>query len=126
MNNVGDRNVVPGGERNVTAAAAVALLLLLPPGCGEADPRLAAAGRLSGRAVVTDGDTLRVAGRAVRFQGVAAPERSEKGGAAATAFVRRMAAGREVTCELDGTRTRGRVVGVCRVGGRDVASGRNW
>lgn len=120
MNKTGGRNVVPRGERNV--AAAVAFLLLLLPGCGDADPRPAATGRLSGRATVTDGDTLRVAGRAVRFQGVAAPERSEKGGAAATAFVREMAAGRVVTCGLDGTRTRGRVVGVCRVGGRDIGA----
>ena len=34
--------------------------------------------------------------------------------------MRELAAGRVVDCELDDTRTRGRVVGVCRVGGRDV------
>ena len=77
---------------------------------------------LAGRATVTDGDQLRVAAPAVRFQGVAALERSEPGGAEATAFVRDLVAGRVVACELDGTRTRGRAVGVCRVGGRDVGA----
>ena len=78
--------------------------------------------RLAGRATVTDGNTLWVADQAVRLQGVAAPERSEPGRAAATAFVRELVAGREVTCDLDGTRTRGRVVGVCRVGDRDIGA----
>ena len=71
--------------------------------------------RLSGRATVTDGDTLRVAGHAVRFQGLVTPERKEAGGAAATAFVCELVAGRTIICGFDGTRARGRVVGVCRV-----------
>jgi endonuclease YncB( thermonuclease family) len=37
--------------------------------------------------------------------------------------VRELVADREVTCDLaDGTRTRGRVVGVCRVGDRDIGA----
>ena len=99
----------------VSAALLTALALAA---CGDAGGT-----RLVGRATVTDGNTLWVADQAVRLQGVAAPERSEPGRAAATAFVRELVADREVTCDLaDGTRTRGRVVGVCRVGDRDIGA----
>jgi endonuclease YncB( thermonuclease family) len=99
----------------VSAALLTALALAA---CGDAGGGT----RLAGRATVTDGNTLRVADQAVRLQGVAAPERSGPGRAAATAFVRELVADREVTCDLDGTRTRGRVVGVCRVGDRDIGA----
>jgi endonuclease YncB( thermonuclease family) len=74
---------------------------------------------VAGRAHVIDGDTLHLstseAGKPVkvRLQGVAAPERSDAGGAEATRFVERLAEGRQVRCELDGSRSKDRVVGVC-------------
>lgn len=77
-------------------------------------------GHVTGIAHVVDGDTLHLkrAGTIVkvRLQGVAAPERDQRGGAEATRFVERLAQGREVRCELDGTRSKDRVVGTCFVG----------
>lgn len=82
-----------------------------------------------GIARVIDGDTihLKVADKIVkvRLLGVAAPERDEPGGAEATRFVQRLAQGREVRCELDGTRSKSRVVGTCFVGeagGEDIGA----
>jgi hypothetical protein len=76
---------------------------------------------VSGLAHVIDGDTLHLstseAGKPVkvRLQGVAAPERSDAGGAEATRFVEQLAEGRQVRCALDGSRSKDRVVGVCFV-----------
>lgn len=84
---------------------------------------------VSGVAHVIDGDTIHLttaeAGKIVkvRLQGVAAPERSDAGGAEATRFVEQLAEGRQVRCELDGSRSKDRVVGVCFVGGEGVAGG---
>lgn len=86
-------------------------------------------GRVTGIAHVVDGDTLHLkrAGTIVkvRLQGVAAPERDQRGGAEATRFVERLAQGREVRCELDGTRSKDRVVGTCfvgKAGGEDIGA----
>lgn len=84
---------------------------------------------VSGIAHVLDGDTIHLsaseAGKVVkvRLQGVAAPERSDAGGAEATRFVEQLAEGRQVRCELDGTRSKDRVVGTCYVsGGQDIGA----
>ena len=78
-------------------------------------------GILTGTAYAIDGDTIRIEGGGkVRLQGVAAPEGNEPGGTAATDFVKRLVNGKDVRCELDGTRTYDRHVGVCFVGGRDI------
>ena len=75
---------------------------------------------IEGVARVIDGDTVEVAGHRVRLNGVAAPERSEPGGAEAASGLLRIVAGRTVRCTLNGERTHGREVGVCRVGDLDV------
>lgn len=77
---------------------------------------------LAGPASVIDGDTLRVAGQKVRLQGVAAPELHETGGRAAKNAMIRLVKGRQVSCELDGTKSHDRVVGICYAAGRDVAA----
>jgi endonuclease YncB( thermonuclease family) len=77
---------------------------------------------LAGQASVIDGDTLRVAGQKVRLQGLAAPEISEAGGHKATAALIQIVKGQRVSCELDGTKSHDRVVGICYVEGRDVAA----
>jgi endonuclease YncB( thermonuclease family) len=77
---------------------------------------------LAGQASVIDGDTLRVAGQKVRLQGLAAPELSETGGHKATAVLIRIVKGHQVSCELDGTTSHDRVVGICYVEGKDVAA----
>ena len=64
----------------------------------------------------------RTAGQKVRLQGLAAPELSETGGHVATAALIQIVKGRQVSCELDGTVTHDRVVGICYVEGKDVAA----
>jgi endonuclease YncB( thermonuclease family) len=71
---------------------------------------------------VRDGDTLEVGRTVVRLQGVAAPERGEPLAAEATRALRSLVTAREVRCVPDGTRSRGRVVAVCRVAGLDVGA----
>lgn len=91
----------------------------------QAQPRT----EVAGLAHVIDGDTIHLStpevGKLVkvRLQGVAAPERSDAGGAEATRFVEQLAEGRRVRCELDGSRSKDRVVGVCFVGGDGAAGG---
>ena len=75
--------------------------------------------RLVGRARVTDGDTLRVGGVAVRLKGLAAPEAAhfgepgEPGGIEAKAFMVELVEGETVVCDLTQERTHGRRVGWC-------------
>jgi endonuclease YncB( thermonuclease family) len=101
-------------------SAALALVLLATAPAHGQD---CAPGTLA-RAVsyVRDGDTIEVAGRAIRLNGLAAPEGDEPGGAEATAAMRQMVDGRQVRCELDGERTHDRCVGVCYLEGRDLAA----
>ena len=77
---------------------------------------------LAGQASVIDGDTLRVAGQKVRLQGLAAPELDELGGQAAKNALIELVRGQDITCELDGTTSYDRVVGICYAGGQDVAA----
>jgi endonuclease YncB( thermonuclease family) len=85
------------------------------------------AAKLHGRVHVIDGDTIVVGGIHVRLQGIAAPEvphhgkLGEAGGAEARDYLEALAEGRIAVCDLTGERTHSREVGVCRVGGRDVA-----
>ena len=76
---------------------------------------------LAGQASGIDGDTIRIAGQKVRLQGLAAPELDEPGGQAAKNAMIQIVMGRQVSCELDGTTTHDRVVGICYASGRDVA-----
>lgn len=105
---------LPAGFIHITAAAAIFSAISMPA---------FAQATVSGRAHVIDGDTLHlsVSGQdrpvKVRLQGVAAPERSQAGGAEATRFVEQLAQDQDVRCELDGTRSKDRVVGTCFVGG---------
>ena len=86
-----------------------------------------AAAELHGRVRVIDGDTIAVDGVHVRLQGIAAPEvanfgrPAEPGGPEARAFLRGIAEGRIAVCELTGERSHRREVGVCRIGGKDIA-----
>lgn len=85
----------------------------------------------SGPAVVTDGDTLVVAGRTVRLQGLDAPEtrqactrdgRDWACGVEATRALRDHIGGRPVSCAGLGTDRFGRTLGRCRVEGQDIGA----
>jgi endonuclease YncB( thermonuclease family) len=70
---------------------------------------------------VRDGDTIVIAGQAVRLNGVDAPELRDNWGASSSAAMRVMVHGRTVRCALNGERTHDRVVGICYLDdGRDI------
>lgn len=85
---------------------------------------------MTGRARVVDGDTLEVAGRRVRLEGIDAPEhgqtcaRAKNGdwncGAASADALERLIGRRAVSCENRGTDKYGRMLGVCSVDGNDI------
>ena len=77
---------------------------------------------IEGPARVVDGDTIDVAGFRVRLNGVAAPERSEPGGAEATAALRQIIADQVVRCSVTGEETHGREVGTCWIGAQDIGA----
>lgn len=71
---------------------------------------------------VRDGDTIVVAGTAVRLNGVSAPELKEHHGVRAKMFMTRLVHRKQVTCELNGARTYDREVGICYHNGRDIGA----
>jgi len=68
-----------------------------------------------GVARVIDGDTIEVAGRKFRLEGLHAPEVDQPGGAAATNFMRDLLAGKRVACAPTGARSYDRLIAVCRL-----------
>lgn len=81
-------------------------------------------GTIEGPATAKDGDDVIVNSIDIRLQGIAAPEDSrakrEPGGPEATASLHSIVDGKNLRCELDGTRARGRPVAICYLNGRDV------
>lgn len=69
---------------------------------------------------VVDGDTIEVAGRRIRLQGIDAEELSEPTGHAARETMQQIVAGRIVTCQPDGTTNHGRIVARCYIDGIDI------
>jgi endonuclease YncB( thermonuclease family) len=82
-------------------------LALAGPAAGQ-DPYV-------GEARVIDGDTIEIAGRKFRLEGLHAPEVDEPGGAAATRFMRELLGDRRVACAPTGDRSYDRLIAVCRV-----------
>jgi micrococcal nuclease len=113
----------------LTGPVLVGILLIAATLAAPIQAQARSPSEVSGLAHVVDGDTIHLAVPCsdkvvkVRLQGVAAPERSEAGGAEATRFVEQLAEGREVRCELDGSKSKDRVVGVCFVGGAGGSGG---
>ncbi len=68
------------------------------------------------------GDTLKVAGLAVRLQGLAAPELDEPGSEEAGRALWMLLHGQEVRCELTGERGYDRCIGRCYLSGTDIAA----
>jgi endonuclease YncB( thermonuclease family) len=102
--------------------ALLAALLLTTPALAQT---------VSGAATVTDGDSLRVAGVAIRLWGIDAPELTqtcERGGQQydcgreATEALRVLISGRPVACQERARDRYRRVVAVCTVAGRDIGA----
>ncbi|MCW5747685.1 MAG: thermonuclease family protein [Alphaproteobacteria bacterium] len=98
--------------------ALAALLAVAAPGA-VARERIQVAGAVSH---VRDGDTIEVAGVALRLEGLHAPELREPGGGAARDWMVAHTAGQPVVCELTGARSFDRRVAVCRNADGDLAS----
>jgi endonuclease YncB( thermonuclease family) len=104
--------------RDILLSAALLTMLALALGiAGYREPQ-----SVTGPASVSDGDSLRVAGRAIRLDGVDAPELRQtcerQGswpcGEAARDALRRLVDRQEVTCDLVGRDRYGRSLGRCR------------
>jgi len=79
-------------------------------------------GTLTGQVTyVRDGDTIELAEMAIRLQGLAAPEWNEPRGRKAREAMISLVHGHTVRCELDGTRTDGRCIGICYLEGQDIS-----
>ena len=110
------------------------LLLLAVLGCAAAPgPGLPGAmgaqeRALAGRAEVIDGDTLAIGETRIRLHGIDAPERAQRCGAGlgdcGAVATRALAAlaGDRVACTPRDRDRHGRVVAVCRAGGRDLGA----
>jgi endonuclease YncB( thermonuclease family) len=87
-------------------------------------------GDLAGLARVIDGDTLEIAGRHVRLEGIDAPESGQtcgrrligswRCGSAAADALAKLVAKRRVSCESRGNDKYDRMLGICFVDGRDI------
>lgn len=102
-----------GGRTGGICSLAVLIFMLSGP-----------AGAQDVRGVVTrviDGDSIVVGKIEMRLWGIDAPEWNAPGGAAATAFLRRLIAGKPVSCTVKDVDRYKRAVVQCFVGGKDVA-----
>lgn len=121
-------------SRRSVASALVGVLALIPlmllPARHSAADGSPPPDSLTGPARVIDGDTIEVAGRHVRLEGIDAPELAQTCGrafigtwpcgTAAAAALETMIGGAPVTCESRGLDKYGRTLGICFVAGRDI------
>ena len=69
---------------------------------------------------VRDGDTIEVGKVPIRLNGVSSPELKEPLGHQSKQFMKRLVKGKNIRCELDGTKTYDRYVGACFLNGKDI------
>lgn len=103
-----------------TAALAASLVSI-----AVVDARTNGAKDIVGIARVVDGDGISVGDIPdIRLQGIAAPEdndvRRQPGGPESSANLRALVEGKEVVCQPDGTKTRGRPVAICYLRAQDI------
>ncbi len=92
------------------------LVLIITSSVSNAEPTV-----LTGTVThVRDGDTIEVGKVPIRLNGVSAPELKEPLGQRSKKFMRQLVEGERVRCELDGTKTYDRYVGVCFRDGKDI------
>ncbi|HEV7304898.1 thermonuclease family protein [Ensifer sp.] len=109
------------------------VLLLLAIGAYFADrlpvTERAATGEARGLATAGDGDSLRIAGKRVRIEGIDAPELAQtcqragvawECGREARAQLRALISSGDVRCRFHGRDRYGRDLGACEAGGRDI------
>lgn len=85
---------------------------------------------ITGHAIVTDGDSIKIYGQRILIHGVDAPEQKQSCtytngeewpcGSVATAFMSHLVANHIVSCEQRDVDRYGRIVAVCHAGGTDV------
>ena len=96
----------------------LALALILIASSALADPTT-----LTGTvSKVRDGDTIEVGKIPIRLNGVSAPEMNEPLGPQSKAFMIDLVMGKHVRCELDGSKTHDRFVGICYLGEQDIGA----
>ncbi len=129
-----DASILKKLARSPVASAlvgVVALGVLLAMPTRESAARAPAGdGDVAGLARVIDGDTLEIAGRHVRLEGIDAPETGQtcgrrligswRCGSAATDALAKLVAKRRVSCESHGNDKYDRMLGICFVDGRDI------
>jgi len=71
---------------------------------------------------VRDGDTIEVGKIPIRLNGVSAPELNEPLGPMSKAFMTELVMGKRVRCELDGSKTHDRFVGICYLDEQDIGA----
>ncbi len=71
---------------------------------------------------VRDGDTIEVGKVPIRLKGVSAPEMRDPLGPKSKSFMTNLVMGKRVRCELDGSKTHDRVVGICYLDGKDIGA----
>ena len=71
---------------------------------------------------VRDGDTIEVGKIPIRLNGVSAPEMNEPLGPQSKTFMTDLVMGKPVRCELDGSKTHDRFVGICYLDEQDIGA----
>jgi len=71
---------------------------------------------------VRDGDTIEVGKVPIRLNGVSAPEMREPLGPKSKSFMTDLVMGKRVRCELDGSKTHDRFVGICYLDEQDIGA----
>ena len=71
---------------------------------------------------VRDGDTIEVGKIPIRLNGVSAPELKELLGPKSKDFMTYLVMGKRVRCELDGSKTHDRFVGICYLDEQDIGA----
>jgi len=71
---------------------------------------------------VRDGDTIEVGKIPIRLNGVSAPEMREPLGPKSKSFMTNLVMGKRVRCELDGSKTHDRFVGICYLDEQDIGA----
>ena len=90
----------------------IASLSMLASVCGTADAESVLQGTITH---VRDGDTIEVAGTAVRLWGIHAPKMNEPGGLVASRVMTALAGQHLVRCNLTGKKSHDRAIGRCWV-----------